>query len=115
MEIPEHVTIGKKYGPAMEITDAAEAAEYFEACVVHNMRFGSTREEAEKTERANLGYYAGYYDDATAQRVLALFGAAHPIFGAVRPTAEEAFAAGMRAAREGVAPATEPVPPATPS
>jgi hypothetical protein len=53
-------------------------------------------EAAERLERVNLGYFTGYYDTATAQRVLALFKAAHPIFGTTAPTPEEAFAAGYR-------------------
>lgn len=96
MDFPDKITIGEKYGPAMAITDEAQAQEYFRACVEHNMRFGSTREQAEKIERANLGYYAGYYDAETAQRVYRLFNCAHPIFGRTLPTAEEAFKAGTR-------------------
>ena len=40
MELPEKLTIGDKYDPAMKIEDQAEADEYFEACVQHQMRFG---------------------------------------------------------------------------
>jgi len=95
MEIPKKVTIGEKYGPAMGVKTAEEAREYFEACVRHNMSFGNTREEAEKTERRNIGYYTGYYSAETAQRVMSLFGVVHPIFGASQPTAEEALKAGI--------------------
>ncbi len=38
MHIPDDATIGAKYGPAMEITDQAEANAYFEACVEHVLR-----------------------------------------------------------------------------
>lgn len=31
--MPKNMTIGEKYGPAMEITDPDDAKEYFEACV----------------------------------------------------------------------------------
>ena len=66
----EIITIGDKYGPAMEITDPEKAQEYFELCVQHSMKWhDKTREEAEELERANLGYYAGYYDQETSRRV----------------------------------------------
>lgn len=91
---PDQITIGDKYRPAMEIEDAEQARAYFEACVEHCMRFGKTREEAERIERINLGYFAGYYSSDVGQRVLRLYGAAHPIFGTSRPSAEEALEAG---------------------
>lgn len=97
-----HVTIGEKYGPAMKITDQDEARKYFEECVQHCMSFGKTREEAEKIERGNLGYYAGYCSDETRRRVERLFSCAHPIFGAIAehgsPSPEEAFNAGAKIA-----------------
>jgi hypothetical protein len=102
--MPAQITIGEKYGPAMEITEQAEADAYFEQCVEHTMTFGRTRHEAETIERANLGYYAGYYDAATRERVERLFACAHPVFGKIdrfgAPTADEAFAAGLRHATE---------------
>jgi hypothetical protein len=81
--IPDQVTIGEKYGPAMAITEPEAAREYFEACVEQHQRRkpGTTREEAERIERQNLGYYAGYYNVHTQERVDRLFGAAHPVFG----------------------------------
>ena len=98
--MPDQITLGDKYGPAMQIADQGEADVYFEDCVHHTMRFGHTRDAAEAIERSNLGYYAGYYDHETRARVERLFRCAHPIFGAIAeqgpPTAEAAFAAGMR-------------------
>ena len=97
------ITIGEKYGPAMSITDPKEAAAYFEECVLHSMSFGRNREEAERVEKMNLGYYAGYYDDETRKRVEKLFNCAHPVFGPIVngvPTAEECIAAGQQAAVE---------------
>lgn len=94
------VTIGDKYGPAMEIQTEAEALEYFEALVKHSMSFGKTRDEAERLERSNLGYFAGYYSHDTRERVERLFKCAHPIFGSIAekgaPTAEQALIAGMQ-------------------
>ena len=95
--LKEKITIGEKYGPAMEIHDQGEADAYFEECVQHCMKFGKTREQAEEIERANLAYYAGYYDAETRERVERLFDCAHPIFGPISegvPTPEEAFGMG---------------------
>ena len=95
----EKITIGEKYSPAMEIIDQSEADDYFEALVEHTMRFGKSREEAEKIELANLGYYAGYYNQETRLRVERLFKCEHPFFGPAadgQPTPEEAFEMGRQ-------------------
>jgi hypothetical protein len=97
-----NTTIGEKYGPAMKITDQAAADAYFEACVQHNMSRGNNdRAEAERIERSNLAYCAGYCDHETRERVERLFRCAHPIFGRIAergaPTPEQAIAAGRRA------------------
>ncbi len=101
---PACVTTGDKYGPAMLITDQADANAYFERCVVHNMTFGQSREEAEHINRVNLGYWAGYYSNETRQRVEKLFHCAHPVFGAIAkvgsPTPEQAFQAGIDAGKK---------------
>lgn len=93
------ITIGEKYGPAMEITDQTAADAYFEKCVAHCMGHGATREKAEEIERINLGYYAGYYNNETRARVERLFRCAHPAFGSIAqngaPSAEEALAFGF--------------------
>jgi hypothetical protein len=100
--LPDNMTIGEAYGPAMEITDQQEANEYFGALVERCMRFGKTRTEAESIERQNLSYYAGYYDSATRERVEKLFLCAHPIFGSIAedgaPTPEQAFEASRKLA-----------------
>ena len=97
---PKKATYGELYGPAMEITDATEAKEYFEALVTHHMkRWGKSRDEAEAAERSNLGYWAGYYHRETGRRILKLFGAAHPIFGTHEPTPEEALQTGINLAK----------------
>ena len=93
------ITIGDKYGPAMTITEQSDADAYFEMCVEHTMSFGRSRTEAESIERQNLGYYAGYYDDATRARVERLYRCSHPIFGKISengpPSPEEAFRKGF--------------------
>ena len=91
----ETTTFGQKYGPAMLITDPADAVDYLERCIEHTMAWGADREAAEKIELANIGYWTGYYGGETAARVQRLFGAEHPIFGATQPSPEEAFKMGM--------------------
>lgn len=85
--IPLQITIGDKYGAAMEMTDPAIAESYFEELIDHHMRSQQgrmpSRAEAVRVEKANLGYYAGYYSSETRERVERLFGCAHPIFGPV--------------------------------
>ena len=104
MKLNYHITIGDKYGPAMEITDQDNADKYFEACVEHNMRHGNPREKAESIERQNLGYFAGYYDHKTRERVERLFRCSHPVFGSIStqgpPTPKQAFNAGVQMARQ---------------
>lgn len=104
MIIPDKISIKDKYAPAMEITEQKEADEYFAACVEHNLRTGGkTREAAEIIERANLGYFAGYYDNETRARVEKLFQCAHPIFGSIADngfvTVEEAYRKGFEMGR----------------
>lgn len=95
------MTIGELYAPAMKVTTQAEADAYFERMVSIVQEDGKPREEAERIVRSNLGYYAGYYDNATRARVERLFGCAHPIFGSIaqngEPTAEDAFKLGFEA------------------
>lgn len=86
----ESATYGERYMPAMEITDPEKAKEWFEALVEYNLRRSAadglpprTREQAIKIEKANLGYFTGYYNEpGRAARVQHLFGCSHPIFGA---------------------------------
>lgn len=85
-DFPRDVMYGDKYGPAMEITDQADANAYFERCVRHMMSRGKSRAEAEKTERVNLGYYAEYYSAEVSARVERLFRCQHPVFGSRRVT-----------------------------
>lgn len=109
MTLAHGITLGEKYGPAMEITEPAEAQAYFELCVEHCMSYDRTRQEAESIERENLAYYAGYYDDETRRRVEQLFSCAHPVFGKIADanllhhgpiTPEAAFEMGQRMAEK---------------
>jgi hypothetical protein len=68
------MTIGEKYGPAMDVSTEIEAREYFEKLVQHSMKVANrTREDAEWLEKTNIRYYSGYYDQQTRERVLALY------------------------------------------
>ncbi len=104
IHIPDKVTIGELYMPAMKITEPKEAEQYFEALVLHTMTVGGqAREKAIEIEKSNLGYFAGYYGSETRERVERLFNCSHPIFGPVskgEPTAQEAFDAGVKLATE---------------
>lgn len=79
----KNITIGEKYGPAMEIKDQSAADAYFKELVAHCMGFGKSYQEAQSIERRNLGYYAGYYSNETRERVERLFNCSHPIFGSI--------------------------------
>jgi hypothetical protein len=92
---PEDSTIGDLYHPAMKLEAVEEAKDYFERLVEYGMAHGQSREEAEK----NLGYFSGYYDATTAQRVFKLFECAHPFFGTTRHGAAEELEAGKRMAK----------------
>lgn len=98
-------TYAETLGPGMEITDQAEADAYFKDLVELQMQFNPDPKEAESIARSNLGYYAGYYDDITRERVERLFKCKHPVFGSIAengaPTPEQAFAAGVAAAKRG--------------
>lgn len=97
-----NISYGDKYSPAMEIMDQEAADKHFDELVRHNLSFGMTTiEEAQRIERSNLGYFAGYYDHETRARVERLFKCEHPVFGSIAengpPTTEEALLAGMQA------------------
>ena len=90
MKLPDEMTIGESYGPAMKITTQQEADEYFEALVERNMRItGNSREKAIAVEKSNLGYCAGYYDLETSRRVQELFDCVHPILGSAKGAFEK--------------------------
>jgi hypothetical protein len=57
------------------------------------------REEARAIVMENIGYLSGYFDRETAARILRLFGARHPVFGAIEEwpkTPEETMALGIK-------------------
>lgn len=50
--------------------------------------------EARRVTLVNIGYYTGYMDHETADRIMDLFETEHPIFGRTHPTPQEAFRLG---------------------
>lgn len=96
-------TYGDIYGPAMKLTTREGANDWWESAVENlTTAFGKSREEAEDVVSQNLGYWTGYYDSETAQRVFELFAhrnVSHPIFGKrTDVTPKDAFDAGTRMA-----------------
>jgi len=100
------LTYGECLGPAMEITDPEDAKQYLED-YVNYIQAALDKEPRDDSKTAleiagvNLGYYAGYYDNETRERVERLFDCSHPVFGKAAegtPTPEEAFEAGVAAA-----------------
>jgi hypothetical protein len=97
---------GDRYGAAMSITDPHEAQEYLEGLVDWHVEKwmkdwnNPDREEAERIERANLGYFAGYYDAETYECVMRLFDTSHPVFGKTPPAQEEAFRLGYERGKQ---------------
>ena len=100
------LTYGETLGPAMEITDQADADQYKEAMIQWMVTQDPTvsRERATQISNENLGYYAGYYSNETRARVEKLFRCAHPIFGSVKengiPTSKEAYQMGLERGRK---------------
>lgn len=75
-------TYGDILHPAMAITDKGDAKQYLEKYIDWLCaRGGYGRKQGHQTALRNIGYFAGYYDDATAIRVMEMFGAVHPFFG----------------------------------
>lgn len=94
------LTYGECLSPAMEITDKADAIQYLRGYINFTQNHldnhpNSDGKTAEQICKTNLGYYAGYYNDETRQRVEELFECSHPIFGSIEdngsPSAIEAF------------------------
>jgi hypothetical protein len=50
--------------------------------------------EARRITLVNIGYYSGYFDNETADKIMDLFETEHPIFGRTHPTPEEALRLG---------------------
>ena len=95
------MTYREQFDSAME-RETPEQAQHWLADEIarYGRECGRDRDEAKKMILVNLGYMAGYYDDATAKKVKRLFGADHPIFGSdsyhTDTTPEQAFELGKK-------------------
>jgi hypothetical protein len=96
----EFSTAQIKYGSAMSLTSQEDADQWLDWIVTDNMQHSNnSRITAEKIERANLAYFAGYEDHQTRLRVEELFNCVHPALGPAKngaPTAEECLKIGMQ-------------------
>lgn len=95
-------TYGEQFKEALACENQEQANKWFEAEIErYRVEFGQDREKALHVIKVNLGYMAGYYDDATAKKIHELYAADHPIFGGCdyhnTVTPEQAFAAGVKA------------------
>jgi hypothetical protein len=91
----------RSYERVIEITDpdaarACFAELVYEYCQEHP---AVTVDEAQTAVRVGIGYFAGYFDNATRERVERLFECEHPYFGSIAkngpPTASEALEIGI--------------------
>lgn len=110
---PDGATFGQTLGPAMGITEQADADAYFESLVQHLMRVAPncTRQDAGEKVRQSLGYFAGYYSHETRVRVERLFRCEHPIFGSasLRVPSPAALKAGQVMVEGGIEAARESI------
>jgi hypothetical protein len=93
----------------MEIRDQAQADIFLQRCVAEIALVGGwdvtqldqeTLATAERFVRAQVGYFAGYYDDETRARVERLFKCSHPVFGSIETNGPASPAAAFRAGIE---------------
>lgn len=91
--------------PAMDVQNEKEASEYLTDYINYLNQFfpngvNDEGQTPEQVAKINLGYFAGYYDNETRERVEKFFMCSHPVFGAIKingaPTNEEAFACGSK-------------------
>lgn len=105
MNIPQtHTNYEALYGPVMQIVNAKEAEDVFEALVARRIKLdGMSDEDARKTELRNIGYYAGYYNLDVRRRVLVNFGAVHPFLEMREYDAAELIELGKQLAKDWLA------------
>lgn len=77
------LTYGECLEPAMEIEDAEEAQQYLNDYAVYIQNFidkepRDDNMDALSIAKANLAYWAGYYDAGTIKRIEKLFNCSYP-------------------------------------
>ena len=104
--IKEGATIGELYNPTVDIAkegNKEKAKKYFDALVKHTLEMSKIErpgdnvdeEEAKRIVHSNIGYWAGYHEKGTIEKVHEIFGSEHPMFGNSTPTTSEAFNIGL--------------------
>jgi hypothetical protein len=93
------------YSDVCEAKTRAEMLSRFDALLKEiSKSHGGTPESHRKIQLSNVGYFSGYYDGATAARVVKWLGATHPIFGTSHAdgtlTPQAAFNAGKAMGRK---------------
>lgn len=82
---------------AMRVQTKEEARAILEDYVAEILKARrTTRRIARKIAKRNIGYFAGYTDAETAERVWRLFGTRHPVFGRRWPSPRRAFELGIK-------------------
>ena len=95
MNIPEIIKAGLAAG-----TKEAAAALITERVGEMMLALGYTHEEARKIVLTNVGYYTGYMDNDTADKVMELFDTEHPYFGRKHYTPQEILKMGIEAGQK---------------
>ena len=102
----ETLTFRETLEPTISITEQANADQYLKDYIAYIRKWldKEPRQDnmtAEQIAKANLGYYAGYFDRETRIRVEKLFHCEHPFFGKATEhevSPKEAFEIGKRLA-----------------
>lgn len=96
---PEDATYGDLYDPAMEVKTKEEALAYLDRIVRYQKAISGHKNIDLVGLKKNIGYWAGYRDHETRERVERLFECEHPAFGAIKdvppPTPGEALLLGI--------------------
>jgi len=105
-ENKETLTYGECLDSAMKITEQYDADQYLRNYIKFIEKNKEPNTNSIQIAKSNLGYYAGYYDNETRERVEKLFICKHPIFGSIAengvPTPEEAFNLGIKMSKNNV-------------
>ena len=81
-DVGKDYTYGERLHPLQYIETEEEAVEYKRRLLAHQEQYGVVDGMTpEQVVNGNIGYWTGYYDEKTAQRIKRLFQVAHPIFG----------------------------------
>jgi hypothetical protein len=94
-------TYEEMFAQATACKTKGEAEKFLENEIAIIMRMKPTlvHEQARQIVLSNIGYMTGYGDRTEAKRLLELFGARHPIFGAIEDwpkTPEETIELGLK-------------------